>query len=213
MPYRKTPFVNDYFYHVYNRGVAKQPTFSTHADYQRLLESMYYYQFSDPKPSFSTYKRFKIQDFETNPKIVDIIAYCLMPNHFHMLVRQTQDRGIQHFMRKVFNSYTKYYNTRHKRVGPLFQGEFKAVLIESDEQLLHVSRYIHLNPYVDGLTKALDTFPYSSYSQYIGKRNSGFCIIEPIMSFYKDTSKYKGFIEDHQDYAKQLENIKHLTHE
>lgn len=213
MPYRKTTFINQYFYHVYNRGVAKQPTFSHHSDYQRLLETMYYYQFAPPKPSFSQYKRFKLQEFESNPKIVDILAYCFMPNHFHMLVKQNQDGGTQHFMRKVFNSYTKYYNTRHKRVGPLFQGAFKAVLIESEEQLLHVSRYIHLNPYVGGLTNDLDTFPYSSYPQYIGKRNSGFCIIEPIMSFYKDAHKYKEFIEDHKDYAKQLDNIKHLTHE
>jgi len=174
---------------------------------------MYYYQFSDPKPSFSTYKRFKIQAFDTNPKIVDIIAYCFMPNHFHMLLRQNQDGGIQNFMRKLFNSYTKYYNTIHKRVGPLFQGEFKAVLIESNEELIHVCRYIHLNPYVAGLTDDLTIFPYTSYPQYLGLRNTGFCVIEPIMHLYKDTKTYKSFVEDHQDYAKQLEIIKHLTHE
>lgn len=204
-------FENEYFYHVFNRGVAKRNIFTNHSDYQRFLDTLYYYQFANPKPSFSQYKRFKVQAFEKNPKIIDVIAYCLMPNHFHMLIRQKDDGGIQHYMRKVLNSYTKYFNTRYRRIGPLFQGEFKAVFVESDEQLLHLSRYIHLNPYVDNIVENLSLFPYSSYLHYIGKGKSPLCTSEPVLGLLKEPSLYKTFVEDHQKYAQELALIKHLT--
>lgn len=133
-----------------------------------------------------------------------------MPNHFHLLLRQLEEGGIQEFANKISNSYTKYFNTKYKRVGPLFQGAFKAVSVETDEQLTHLSRYIHLNPYVSNLTDQLTTFTHSSYPEFIGLSNKQLCTTEPILSFFKDKNSYKKFVTDHQDYALRLAEIKHL---
>src|SRR3990172_8443626 len=136
MPYRKTPLVTDQVYHIFNRGVAKLPIFTDRRDYNRFLETIYYYQFQGPKPQLSQLKRFKDFNFEKNKKILEILCYCLMPNHYHLLLRQLAENGISVLVNRLSNSYTKYFNTRHNRVGPLLQGQFKAVRIESDEQLV-----------------------------------------------------------------------------
>lgn len=209
MPYRITPFVNDNFYHIYNRGVEKRQVFMIDRDYERFIQTLYYYQFSGPKPRFSTRGRFRSNTFNKNPKIVEIICYCLMPNHFHLLLKQLGDNGIQEFLSKVINSYTKYFNTKHKRVGPLFQGQFKAVAIESDEQLLHLSRYIHLNPFVAEITKDWQNYPYSSITEFISNETS-MCSINEILAFFKNPEKYKSFVSDQEDYGLQLARIQHL---
>lgn len=210
MPYRVAPFASGYFYHIFNRGVEKRIIFSNERDHQRFLQTLYYYQFRGPKPRFSMYTRFKDKDFSRNPKIVEVICYCLMPNHFHILAKQIEDGGIQEFIRKATNSYTKYYNTKHKRVGHLFQGTFKAVPIETDPQLLHVSRYIHLNPYVSELTDNLDNYPYSSYPHFIGLKKDNLCESEVILESFKDSADYKEFISGYGDYARELEQLKHF---
>lgn len=210
MPYRLTCFANQNFYHIFNRGVNKQEIFDSPDNYERFLQTIFYYQFSGPKPRFSTHKRFKNKDFSNNPKIVEIICYCFMPNHFHFLLRQIKEGGITEFISKISNSYTKYFNTKHKRVGPLLQGEFKAVPIETDEQLLHVSRYIHLNPFVSELVNDLNLFSYSSYKNFISPDSISFCVTKPILDFFKNPKKYEEFVNDHSSYAKDLEKIKHL---
>lgn len=210
MAYRTTPFVNDNFYHLFNRGVEKRQVFSNSNDYSRFLDVLYYYQFQGPKPRFSTYKRFKQKDFDKKPKIVEIECYCLMPNHFHLLVRQLKEKGVEEFMRKVLNSYTKYFNTRHKRIGPLFQGAFKAVIVETDEQLLHLSRYIHLNPFTSGLVEKLEDYQYSSFLAYTKQSKDQLCTEQTILNFFKNSKGYAEFIADNQEYARELEKIKHL---
>ncbi|MBI2036457.1 transposase [Candidatus Microgenomates bacterium] len=185
MPYRKTPFINNEIYHVYNRGVAKLPIFYNQKDKRRLIDVVNYYQFQGPKPQFSQIRRFKQLNFEKSPKIIEILCYCLMPNHFHFLLRQLKDNGISEFMNKVGNSYTKYFNTRHERVGPLLQGQFKAVRIEDDDQFMHVSRYIHLNPVASYLVKDPKEYQWSSYLDYISLRNDGMCVKEPILSMFR----------------------------
>ena len=173
MPSRVFPFVNGQYYHIYNRGSEKRIIFENRLDYHRFLASMVYYQLAGPKPKFSnTLKRKSFKN--SDQKIVDIICFCLMPNHFHFLLRQSQENGVTEFTSKLSNSYTKYFNTKHNRIGPLFQGEFKAVLVESDEQLLHLSRYIHLNPFVSYLTKNLNYYEWSSYEEYINNQ-PGIC--------------------------------------
>lgn len=92
-----------------------------------------------------------------------------MPNHFHLLLQQIRDGGITEFISKLTNSYTRYFNIRNKRIGPLFQGEFKAVHVETDEQLIHLSRYIHLNPIVSYITKKLESYQWFSYLEYLGR--------------------------------------------
>jgi putative transposase len=210
MPYRTVLFENDSFYHIFNRGVEKRKIFLEEKDYDRFLQILYYYQFSGPKPKFSNRKRFKSKDYSSNPKIVEIVCYCLMPNHFHLLLKQLKDNGIQEFLAKISNSYTKYFNTKNDRVGPLFQGSFKAVEIESDVQLLHVSRYIHLNPYVADLVKDLNVYLYSSYPDFIDLAKGQICNKDLILNYFKIPNEYKEFVVDHQEYAHELEKFKHL---
>lgn len=133
-----------------------------------------------------------------------------MPNHFHLILRQTREGGIKEFMQKALNSYTKYYNTKHNRVGPLFQGQFKAVLIESNEQLMHLSRYIHLNPFVAEITKDYENFPYSSYSDFIGNTNQQLIATNSILSLFSSSQDYQSFVKDHASYALELGGIKQL---
>lgn len=210
MPSRLIPFQNQYFYHIYNRGVNKQNIFDNISDYERFLRTLEYYQYEGPKPRFSNLNRFKIKSFITNPKIVEIICYCLMPNHFHLLIRQVNDNGIVEFISKVSNSYTKSKNLKYNRTGPLFQGEFKSVLIENDEQLIHTSRYIHLNPFVAGLAKKPEHYSYSSYSSFIELIDDKLCVQEPILQLFNPTQSYKEFVDDYTAYALELNSIKHL---
>src|SRR3972149_3368728 len=155
MPSRIFPFVNGHYYHIYNRGVEKRIIFEKNRDCSRLIKTTRYYQLIGPKPRLSKFLLGSIFKPDSTKKIVDIICYCLMPNHFHFLIKQLKEGGITEFVSKLSNSYTKFYNTKYSRVGPLLQGEFKAVLIENDEQLIHTSRYIHLNPVASFLVKEL----------------------------------------------------------
>lgn len=210
MPYRTPNLVNESIYHVYNRGVAKLPIFENQKDYQRFLQTSVYYQYQGPKPKFSHQNRLRPINFKGNQKIVDILTYCLMPNHFHFLLRQLKDNGISEFVRNLSNSFTKFYNTKYARIGPLLQGQFKAVLIENDEQLLHTHRYIHLNPVVSSLVKNIENYEWSSYPEYLGKISNDICSKQEILNFFKSNKDYKQFILDQIDYAKQLNSIKHL---
>lgn len=208
MPYRTTPFSNQQVYHVYNRGSEKRRIFDDRRDYKRFLKTLVYYQLEGPKPKLSHF--FKYQSFKPTKtqKIVEILSYCLMPNHFHLLLKQIKEGGITEMITKVSLSYTKYYNTKYDRIGPLFQGEFKAVLIESDEQLIHISRYIHLNPIVSFLVKDLNRFDWSSYLEYLNNVE-GLCSKEDVMGFFKSPKEYEKFVLDQVDYGQQLELIKH----
>lgn len=208
MPSRNVPFVNDEYYHIFNRGVAKMPIYNNVFDYKHFLSTILYYQIDGPKPRFSFF-RDKPISLENNREIVDIICYCLMPNHFHFLLQQKKENGITEFVSKLSNSYTKYFNAKNKRVGPLLQGEFKSVYVESNDQLLHLSRYIHLNPLVGYVTKDLDFYRWSSYPEYINLINSQICNKKIILDQFKSGSDYKQFVLDQEDYGKQLEFIKH----
>jgi len=112
-------------------------------------------------------------------KVIHIIAYCLMPTHIHMLLEEVKEDGISIFTNNVLNSYTRYFNTKHKRKGPLWEGPSKKVTIKSDDQLLHLTRYIHLNPVTAYLCNKPEEWPYSSYNEYIKPNtNNNFCDYE-----------------------------------
>lgn len=207
MPARTIPLVNDQFYHIYNRGVEKRRIFENRRTYTRFLKTLNYYQLEGPKPKFSNFIKYKLFEPDPNKKIVDIICYCLMPNHFHFLIKQLREGGVSEFISKLINSYTKYYNIKFDRVGPLLQGPFKAVLIESDEQLVHISRYIHLNPISSFLVKKPEDYEWSSYNEYLDGK--GICAKEEILNFFKSVTDYKEFVNDQIDYAQRLELIKH----
>ena len=220
MPARFTPLVTNQYYHLFNRGVNKQPIFQGVRDYKRVVDILEFYSFN-PKLRFSKFLLLSQEDrnkFMENlraqgDKLVDVICFCLMPNHFHLLLNQIQDNGISKFMANLQNSYTRYFNTKHERVGPLLQGQFKAVLIEDDSQLLHVSRYIHLNPYSSFVVKdleSLEQYQWSSFPEYLGVASKEICNKQIILNYFKDVADYKQFVFDQADYQRELEKIKHL---
>lgn len=214
MSYRQVVFANDQFYHVFNRGVEKRTTFIDRRDYSRFVDSLNYYRARDQHVRFSFRGRIVTdnKNIFSGPLFAEVISYCLMPNHFHLLLKQINDNGITMFLSKLSNSYTKYFNTRYKRVGPLFQGSFKAVRIESDEQLLHVSRYIHLNPLIDYLIKDLRNYIYSSYLEYLGVKK-GFCHKNYIMDNFSSIEVYEKFVLDQEDYGRSIKLLERAMHE
>lgn len=209
MPYRITPFINEEFYHIYNRGLEKKDIFANSRDYSQFIETMFYYQIQNPKPRFSKYRRSKIFPVDHSKKIVEIICFCLMPNHFHLLVKQLRDGGISEFMMRFVHSYTKYRNVKYNRQGPIFNGAFKAVHIDSDEQLIHVSRYIHLNPLVSLLVKDLKFYLWSSYRDYIDQTQNYPLAKQEILNFFKSSEDYERFVLEQADYGRTLEILKH----
>lgn len=179
-------------------------------DLERFLQTLDFYRFKNPPSRFSFRKRpILANKKKDNIPLVEIICFCLMPNHFHLLIKQLEENGISTFISKITNSYTKYFNTRYKRLGPLFQGIFKAVRVEDDQQLLHVSRYIHLNPIAGYVVKDLKKFPFSSYLQYIDEKE-GFCQKGEILSHFKNPQDYEKFVLDQADYQRSIKQIERL---
>lgn len=222
MPGRNIPLVTNQIYHVFNRGIASQPVFLGKLDYERARQTIFYYQNLKVPLRYSFFLRLPsnergelLQNLRKKKEfIIEILCFCFIPNHFHLLVRQLQDGGISSFMSNFTNSYTRYFNTKTKRSGPLFQGKFKAVRTETDEQLIHVSRYIHLNPYTSYVVKTVEeliNYPYSSFSEYLNLKGIGVCNKDFILAHFKNSDTYKQFVFDQADYQRQLDQIKHLV--
>ena len=205
---RKEPLITGEYYHIYNRGVDKMDIFKNSYDFKRFIKTMLYYQIAGPKPRFSLFAP-TTNLLDESKKNVEIICFCLMPNHFHFLLKQLVDKGITEFISKLSNSYTKYFNIKKGRVGYLFQGEFKSVLVGTSEQLLHLSRYVHLNPLVSDLTKNLNEYTWSSYPEYLGLTSQKNCTKEIILDQFKSKEYYKNFTLDQESYGRDLEIIKH----
>lgn len=220
MPYREDPLVTGEIYHLFNRGITGLQTFTNDGDYSRFTNTFKYY-LSIPTPiRFSNFIRLpesrknELLDQITTDTRVDILTYCLMPNHFHFLLKQKLDHGLSDYLRLITNSYTRYFNTKNHRVGPIFQGRFKAVRITNEQQLLHVSRYIHLNPYSAGLISRpadLENYPYSSFPEYLYSQVNKICRNDQILGLFRGSGEYRDFVLDHSDHQRQLEYIKHLT--
>ena len=181
---RSIQFVPKEFYHIYNRGTEKRDIFLSIADYERFLTLLYIcngVEAVDLKLQGRTL--YEIKENKQRGKLVDICAYCLMPNHFHILVRESSDGGISKFIQKLSTAYTMYFNKKNNRTGSLFQGKFKASHIDDDEYLSYLIAYIHLNPVklidsnwrTNGIKdkkkteKFLNQYVYSSYLDYLKK--------------------------------------------
>lgn len=206
MPSRHTVrlYVENGVYHVYNRGVEKRIIFQDAQDYQVFLHYMKRYLMEPPTDEVGPRWRLNLH------KEIQLFAYCLMPNHFHFLIKQVTKSALTTFMRCFINSYTKYFNKRYERVGSLFQGKFKAAFVETEQYLLHLSRYIHLNPiHHEEVTRSdlvtLQNYPYSSYADFLGKRQTKWVKPDEILSYFKssarlylkDISSYQSFVENY----------------
>ncbi len=207
-------FLNGNIYHLYNRGVAKQEIFRSQYDYQRLLDNFAYYLDSESKQRISMISKTKLREILANPPkkpLVSILSYCLMPNHFHLMAKQLQNGGISLFMKNSLNSYSRYFNTKNNRIGPIFQGRFKTVCVEDDEQLMHLSRYIHINPYIANLVSDPRNYRWSSLESYLGQNESRICHYAEILELFDSIGEYQDFIQDYTEYLKQQLLIENLA--
>lgn len=220
MPARTIPFVTEEYYHLFNRGVNKQPIFLEAKEYNRAINSLRYYRYTETPMRYSHFATLSSNDRKQiweklkagDSRRIDIIAYCLMPNHYHLLVKQCVGGGIDHFMGDWQKSLAKYHNTRYGRIGPVFQGRFRAVRIESDEQLLHLSRYIHLNPYSSYVVKRLDQLAHYKWSPLREFIMAGKEVCNPltVLDHFSNRSAYRQFVFDYGGYQRTLRDIRHL---
>ncbi len=176
MPRRKVQFVQGCYYHIYNRGAGRQSLFCDDEDYKRCLRTL--------------------KEVALVCQVV-VIAYCLMPNHYHWLVRQDGEISAGDLPKCVFGSYSQAFNLVHKRSGTLFEGRFKARLVSNDEYLRQLCRYIHANPVKDGFALAPELWPYSNYQEWLGLRNGTLVDRTFIQHFFPETQQYNAFVLDY----------------
>ena len=234
---RKTIFANGEYYHIYNRGVDKREVFINDDDYIRFITSMREFNVIEPIGSlYEKYLRDKKKNSEENggstsiveveppfstpnSPIVEIVAYCLNPNHYHFILKQLKEGGVSKFMQKLSTSYTMYFNKKYDRSGALFQGRFKSIHIDTNEYLLHLSVYVNKNNFIHGYDGEGD-WKYSSYLDYIGKREGRLCNKEVILGQFKNNqgstlnvpkvepfADYRDFMEKTALYLKDKKEI------
>lgn len=211
MPRRKVLFVTGEIYHIFNHSVAGIPIFKGSRESEIFLDAIRFYLQPKPPTKFSIYRKSR-PSFPLNldQKLVTIINYCLMPNHFHLTLRQEMENGIKQFLHRVSNSFAHYFSIKHKKRGHVFEDKFKAVRVETEEQLIHLSRYIHLNPVTSYLVEKPENYLYSSYTVYLGLKASD--IVDPsfVLKNFSSKRKYHEFIMEQKDYQRTLNDIKHL---
>lgn len=206
-------FSSPSIFHVFNKSIANFGIFKYPEKSQRFIETLDYYNNSNIKKKFSLAKgsnEYSYQNllFPKAEGLIKFLSYCVMPDHYHLLVKILVDNIFSKYLSDVENSYTRYFNLKFKRKGPLWQSRFKAVKIKNNEQLLHVSRYINLNPTTAELVEKPEDWLFSSYKDLI--TNPKFLEdFLPEISI-SDALMYKKFVEDQKDYQRRLKMIKKL---
>ncbi|MFZ2167358.1 MAG: transposase [Minisyncoccia bacterium] len=214
---RNFTFAPGEFYHIYNRGTEKRNIFLSRSDRDRFLALLYLANQNDPadlKLQGSTLSEITER---TGTPLVEIVAYCLMPNHFHLLIREAEEGGISKFMQKITTGYTMYFNKKNERNGSLFQGRFKATHVADDRYLRYLISYIHLNPIKliepkwkeTGISdkiraeKYLETYPESSYLDYLGKQRPESKILtrEALPEYFASSTDFKTFVTEWLTYG------------
>src|SRR3989338_3762333 len=216
---RKIEFSVGEYYHVYNRGVEKRTIFLDNNDRDRFSKLLFVS--NDTQPFiFRDLKNKTFGEIKRDKPLIAIGAYCLMPNHFHMLVKETGDGGLSSFMEKITTAYSKYFNTRHHRVGPLFQSRFKAEHIDRDEYLKYLFAYIHLNPVKliephwkeDGIQDSakaknyLEQYAYSSHKDYAGSlREEGKILSkDEFPAYFLKPQDIKGYVKEWLEFSHEF---------
>lgn len=217
MPSRKVPLVTGEYYHIYNRSQFSMSIFLKEGDANAFFKTMIYYTLINPPRRLSYEKRYKKNTNEPTDftdRLVSILAYCIMPNHFHLLLRQEVENGISTYMQRLTLSFVHYYNLKYKQSGHLFETAFKSVLIESENQLLHVSRYIHLNPTSAKMVDDPIKHKYSSLQYYVHGGEKLPLYFDDILRS-KSRAHYRNFVYDNLEYQQTLQFIKNqlIDHE
>lgn len=214
-------YVENGYYHIYNRGVEKRSVFEDSQDYSVFLNYLkeallpknrkeLYDKLSDETLSWPERERIKrtlsLKNFFDE---IDLLAFCLMPNHFHLLIKQNHPRSIDNLTSSLMTRYAMYFNKKNSRTGPLFQGVYKAVLVVSEGQLLHLSRYVHRNP-LSLIKGALHQKQYSSLPEYLGKRRTEWVKPGAILGYFSKTNpsnSYFSFVDETEDLTQLKELI------
>lgn len=232
---QKPQFVEDRIYHIYNRGVEKRDVFLEDKDYFRFIHDLFEFNDKDSVLNMAYYfnrqsKEVELQylDKERKPRklLVEILIFTLMPNHFHLVLKQKKENGIVKFMQKIGTGYTNYFNKKYERVGSLFQGRFKATLISEEAHFIHLPFYIHANPLdlfhygsstsIVGAGKKMEEFlenyRWSSFLDYIGKKNfPSVTSREFLLEFFGGAEEYKKATKKWlREREANLENIKEV---
>ncbi|PID33452.1 transposase [Candidatus Saccharibacteria bacterium] len=200
MPVRNSrkQYTPDSYYHVYSRGVNRQAIFRDDQDYRVFLG--YLKRYLSAKPGRKATRQV-VRGYHDE---IELLAYCLMSNHIHLLFYQHEnERAVQEVMQRILTTYSMYFNRRYDRCGPLFQGRYLASRIDNDGYLLHISRYIHLNP------KLWRDYKYSSLVYYLSKKHSDWVRPKRIMEiFHEQSTDYEKFLADYEPKRDELEQIK-----
>ncbi len=211
MPARNSikQYTENGYYHIYNRGVEKRQIFLDEQDYAVFLSYLKDYltpkneqalmeKLSDPNTSYKERdKLIKLLRLNNFFEEITFIAYCLMPNHFHFFVKQKSGNSIDKFMQSLATRYTMYFNKKYKRVGSLFQGVYKAVMVTTETQFIYLTKYIHKQA-LASQGETLQDQP-SSYPEYLGLRNTSWVHPEEVLSNFSETNpklSYKSFVEE-----------------
>jgi len=207
---RKLKFITGEYYHIFNRGVDKRIVFQDKKDLERFLKSME--EFNTINPIGSIYEHSRLKNKFGNlvskkTKLVNFICYCLNPNHYHFILEQLVDGGIEKFMHRLGVGYTNYFNKRYNRSGALFQGTFKAIHISSNEYLLHLSAYVNLNDKVHNFGNLVSK--KSSWEEYVGNKD-GFCKKDIILNQFNSISEYRNFSKVSLEIIKERKEMEKL---
>lgn len=213
--YRNKIFLENGCYHIYNRGVEKRKIFLDEQDYKTFLFLLKFYLHETTKNHPITGET--ISNEKCLIGKVDLFSYCLMPNHFHLEVKQYIPNGISKLMKYICSNYSTYFNKKYQRIGPLFQGIYKAILIEYESYLLQLSKYIHLNPVAAKISINPKYYRYSSYLDYLGLRHTSWIKTDLLLSYFRsgkdlftrDILSYESFVEN--DKEASLEILYKLT--
>ncbi len=210
---RKIRFAKGEFYHIYNRGVDKRSIFIGTEDIRRFYKSME--EFNAEKPIGSIFENSFVKKDKLGSrtsKLVNFVSYCLNPNHYHFILEQVLENGIEKFLQRLGTGYTKYFNNKYKRSGCLFQGAFKSSHINTNEYLLHVSAYVNLNNRVHKINDK--NLNLNSWGEYANKTKNNFCKKEIILEQFKNIEEYKNFAENsltdilkRKESEKEIENL------
>jgi len=206
-------FPQSKIFHICNKSIAGFKIFSNFDNNFRFLQAIDYYNGPKHKENLGL---FLIKNRNYQPKLfipekdslIKILSYCIMPDHYHLLLKIIKDNCLTKYINDLENSYTRFFNIKFKRKGPLWQSSFRAVLIKSDEQFLHISRYIHLNPTSAELVIKPADWIYSSYKNIITDKS----LLKDILTEYSisNSINYKKFVENNRDYQQKLQLIKKL---
>lgn len=207
---RKEPIVSGEIYHICNKSIANYGIFQSDNNKLRFLAILEYYNDMDNSSKFSDYIKTNQIEYKSlliKPKHPNVrfIAYCMMNDHYHLLLKTSNDR-LSNFLGQVESSYSHYFNLKYQRRGPLWQSKFRLVRVKTNDQLLHLSRYLHINPTTAYLVDNPKDWEYSSYGEYVkGNALDGLKEIS-----IKNPKRYKKFCEDQIDYQRTLKKIKSL---